>query len=119
MNLQASDPNAWDAIFRHFNQTHGKGSAGYIKGEKITIKVNLTTCNQPLWTVDPATYDKTDYLDKSDTSPQMIVALLSYNVNNYGMTPLGCNPPRRQHGIPARFLAVHSHAVVISPFNPA
>ncbi len=42
-----------------------------------------------------------------------------YNVNNYGMPPLGCNPPRRQHGIAARFLAVHSHAVVISPFNPA
>lgn len=31
---------AWNAIFRHFNNGHGKESAGYRPGEKIAIKVN-------------------------------------------------------------------------------
>jgi hypothetical protein len=82
-----SDPNAWDAVFRHFNLAHDKGNTGYTKGEKIAIKVNLTTCNQRLWTVDPCTYDKTGYLDKSDTSPQMIVALLEQLVYKAGVEP--------------------------------
>ncbi len=34
---------AWDALFRHFNETHGFGNAGYRPGEKIAIKIN---CNQ-------------------------------------------------------------------------
>ena len=40
---QRSDRRAWDAIFRHFNQTHGFGKEGYRRGEKIAIKIN---CNQ-------------------------------------------------------------------------
>ncbi|MHC5060824.1 MAG: DUF362 domain-containing protein [Planctomycetota bacterium] len=82
-----NDSDAWDAVFRNFNMTRGRSNAGYTKGEKVTIKVNLTTCNQRLWTVDPATYDKTDYLDKSDTSPQMIVALLKQLVYKAGVEP--------------------------------
>ena len=33
---------AWDAIFRHFN-----GGAAYQPGEKVFIKINLTTSNSP------------------------------------------------------------------------
>ena len=36
----ASTSAAWDAIFRHFN-----GGVGYQPGEKIFIKINLTTSN--------------------------------------------------------------------------
>jgi hypothetical protein len=36
-----TDTEAWDALFRHFNQTHGFGDAGYKPGEKISIKVNF------------------------------------------------------------------------------
>lgn len=36
-----SDAEAWDRLFRHFNQTHGRGTQGYRKGEKIVIKLNL------------------------------------------------------------------------------
>jgi len=82
---QPSEDDAWDAIFRYFNVDHGKGDIGYQPGEKITIKVNLTTCNQRNGTVDPCTYDKTSYLDKSDTSPQMITALLGQLVHNVGV----------------------------------
>jgi len=32
---------AWQALFRHFNKTHGRGSRGYRKGEKIAVKLNI------------------------------------------------------------------------------
>ena len=32
---------AWNALFKHFNKTHGRGNRGYKKGEKIAIKLNL------------------------------------------------------------------------------
>ncbi len=38
--------DAWDAIFRDFNKTHGKGDVGYTEGEKVVIKVNLAGCFQ-------------------------------------------------------------------------
>lgn len=31
----------WQALFRHFNQQHGKGLRGYKQGEKIAVKLNL------------------------------------------------------------------------------
>ena len=79
------DANAWNAIFTNFNSVRGKGDLGYRAGERITIKVNLTTCNRTLWTVNPANYDKEDYLDKVDTAPQMIVALLRQLVYKVGV----------------------------------
>ena len=71
----ATDSAAWDALFRHFNIEHGKGDVGYTQGEKITIKINLTTTNSGT-NMDTATYDKISYLDKSDTSPQVTLALI-------------------------------------------
>jgi len=82
-----TDIQAWDTIFRHFNSNHGKGDIGYMPGEKVTIKVNLTTCNVNLWTVDPATCQKTDYLDRPDTSPQVICAIIRQLVNCVGVEP--------------------------------
>ncbi len=38
---QSDDVLAWDALFRHFNQTNGFGGTGYQQGEKIAIKINL------------------------------------------------------------------------------
>jgi hypothetical protein len=37
------DKQAWDALFRSFNETHKGGRSGYRPGERIAIKVN---CNQ-------------------------------------------------------------------------
>ncbi len=48
---QRSDRRAWDAIFRHFNQTHGFGSGGYQRGEKIAIKINANQDQSPEWGV--------------------------------------------------------------------
>lgn len=38
---QQDDAAAWNALFRHFNRTHGAGDVGYQPGEKIAIKINL------------------------------------------------------------------------------
>lgn len=81
---------AWDKLFRYFNQTHGKGDIGYQDGEKITIKVNLVGCiGAPDWSgVNPDTYDldpaygKMDYMN---TSPQMMLALLRQLVEVVGV----------------------------------
>lgn len=32
---------AWQALFRNFNKTHGRGNRGYKKGETIAVKLNL------------------------------------------------------------------------------
>ncbi len=41
-----SDAEAWAALFRHFNRTHGRGDAGYRPGERVAIKLNLN-CAKP------------------------------------------------------------------------
>jgi len=38
---QASDAQAWDALFRHFNKTHGSGETGYRRPEKVVVKLNM------------------------------------------------------------------------------
>ena len=81
-----TDSSAWDALFRHFNAEHGKGDIGYTPGEKITIKVNLTTTNGGTF-MNLLTYDKIDYLDKSDTSPQVTLALIRQLVLKAGVDP--------------------------------
>jgi len=80
------DADAWDAMFRYFNIEHGKGDIGYAPGEKITIKINLTTTNSGS-NMNLATYDKTSYLDKSDTSPQVALALIHQLVYEAGIDP--------------------------------
>jgi len=63
---QASDKKAWDAIFRNFNLTRGKGNIGYLAGEKIAIKPNHN--NQ-------ISHNNRGNSDP-DTPPAMYVALL-------------------------------------------
>lgn len=36
-----SAAKAWEALFRHFNRTHGRGDRGYREGEKIAVKLNM------------------------------------------------------------------------------
>ena len=72
---KAGDREAWHALIQNFNQTHGNGKAGYRKGEKVTIKVNLVGCIAD-GAVDPESYDLVRELDYMNASPQMILALL-------------------------------------------
>jgi len=49
---QSSDAQAWDALFRYFNKTHGFGDAGYQKPEKIAIKINMNQERGGNWKPD-------------------------------------------------------------------
>ena len=83
---KAGDREAWHALIQHFNQTHGNGNAGYRKGEKVTIKVNLVGCING-GAVDPNSYDMVRWLDYMNASPQMILALLRQLVHAAGVNP--------------------------------
>lgn len=77
---KSSDYAAWDAIFRNFNQQHGKGSVGYQPGEKIMIKVNFVGL------ITSATGKSYTFRDNyPNTSPQAIHALLAQLVNIVGV----------------------------------
>ncbi len=87
LSNEPNDAAAWDAIFRYFNQMHGKGNVGYKSGEKIIIKVNFVGCIR-IWD-DSATATIEDYnlrnADYMNTSPQMIIALLRQLVDKAGV----------------------------------
>jgi hypothetical protein len=84
---EQSDSTAWDTLFRHFNKTHGKGTAGYKSGEKIVIKVNFVGCIR-IWNrsavanIEDYNLRNPDYMN---TSPQMIIALLRQLVDEAGV----------------------------------
>jgi hypothetical protein len=89
-----SDVAAWDAIFKYFNLNHGRGDRGYQAGEKIAIKINLTTCNARTGTTNVdiyATYEKVNafrdghWLNTIDNSPQMVLSLLRHLVYAAGV----------------------------------
>jgi uncharacterized protein (DUF362 family) len=69
----ASDAAAWDAIFRHFNRTHGRDNAGYQAGELIAIKINMNVSPDYALTNEPI------------SSPQVVLALLRQLINQGGV----------------------------------
>jgi len=81
-----TDAVALDAIFRYFNENRGKGDIGYRLGEKIVIKINLTTCNDQWNSCDRETYVKKNP-NLIDNSPQMILTLLRHLVEAVGVDP--------------------------------
>ncbi|MEI7503336.1 MAG: DUF362 domain-containing protein [Paludibacter sp.] len=75
MGGRSNVKEAWDEIFKYFNQTHKRGNIGYQKGEKIAIKINLTNscCNGGTAT------------SLMDASPQMVLSILKQLVNVVGV----------------------------------
>jgi uncharacterized protein (DUF362 family) len=70
-----TDKEAWDALFRHFNQTRHGADAGYTPGEKISIKFN-------------SNYDRKKEgwpTKKGMSSPHAINALVVQLVKNAGV----------------------------------
>lgn len=60
-----TDEEAWDKLFKDFNQRHGKGTVGYTSGQKIAIKPNHVEQRRLLWENNLA-----------DLAPQTVVSLL-------------------------------------------
>jgi len=49
-----NDKQAWDALFRTFNETHKRGRSGYRPGERIAIKLNCNQDRTPEWGASPS-----------------------------------------------------------------
>jgi hypothetical protein len=86
---RATDAEAWEALFRNFNERRGNGAEGYQPGQKIAVKLNLVSC----WSgyagvdpfVDPVTREKTSFPNHIDVAPQMVLALLRQLVEEAGV----------------------------------
>jgi hypothetical protein len=79
----ADDTLAWDAIFRYYNQSHGHGNTGYSPGQKIAIKLNITTGYIP--NVDTSTYQRSSAPEEMDVAPQLALAILKQLINVAGV----------------------------------
>jgi hypothetical protein len=85
LTAKPTDVQAWDALFRSFNIQKGLGDRGYLAGEKIAIKINLTLCYVS-GAKNPQTRVLDRYLDKAgNTNPQMVKSLLRQLVNKAGV----------------------------------
>ncbi len=76
---------AWKALFISFNKTHGRGSHGYRKGEKIAIKLNMN---------NTSTHEDNEQLN---SSPFTTLALLRSMVYDGGIDQQDitvCEPSR-------------------------
>jgi hypothetical protein len=71
----ANSKDAWDAVFKAYNSSHGRGNVGYKAGEKIAFKINLT--NQSCSTSDRPL--------RMDAAPQLLNAVLHELVDNAGV----------------------------------
>lgn len=70
-----NDSASWEAIFKYFNQNHGKGNIGYNNSEKIAIKIN---CNN--------TRDShTQQVNNINPSPQLLLSILRQLINTAGV----------------------------------
>lgn len=78
---QASDRAAWDAIIRYHNATRGKGAVGYVRGEKILIKINATSAYAGNF--NPG--NLTPYAFVSETSVGSVLAVLRQLVGVVGV----------------------------------
>jgi uncharacterized protein (DUF362 family) len=76
---------AWDKLFRHLNQTRGKGDTGYKPGERILIKPNWVGMIWREGAVDPETYTLIKRTNYMNTSPQMIIALIRQLTGTVGV----------------------------------
>ncbi|MBN1924986.1 MAG: DUF362 domain-containing protein [Prolixibacteraceae bacterium] len=76
----SSLPLAWDALFKYFNNEHGKGNVGYQTGEKIYIKINVTnSCCSVSGT------KKVNDFNRMDSTPEVLLALLRQLVEYVGV----------------------------------
>jgi len=63
---------AWEAIFKSYNSSHGRGESGYTAGEKIVVKINLTNHSR-------------SSSERMDATPQLLNALLHELTANAGV----------------------------------
>ena len=68
---QSNINDAWDAIFKYFNNSHGKGNIGYTVGENIAVKINLVISGETK--------------NEVNASPQLCLSLLKQLIEVVGV----------------------------------
>ncbi len=81
---KATVADSWHALFRDFNQSHGRGHLGYVDGEKIFIRTNQVSASDNTIDVD-YTIKNTSRYGMAETSPQIVLAVLRQLVNECGV----------------------------------
>ncbi len=76
------DVVAWNALFRSYNKSHGKGDAGYAKGQTIAIKINQNTARN-----GHAENGNPGNQNSINGNPHLILALLGQLINKAGVAP--------------------------------
>ncbi|MBN1867008.1 DUF362 domain-containing protein [Candidatus Sumerlaeota bacterium] len=71
---ETTDADAWDALFRYFNQQHGKGDVGYTAGEKVYVKPNHVQQRAHDWNNN-----------RPDIVPQIELSMLKQLVSEAGV----------------------------------
>jgi hypothetical protein len=75
-----TDALAWNALFRSYNQTHGKGPDGYKAGQKIVMKINQNTARS-----GHAENGNAPNQNSINGNPQLILSMLRQLVHNAGV----------------------------------
>ncbi len=103
-------PESWDALFRHFNQIHGKGDVGYNDTEKVFIRTNQVSASDN--TIGPDyTVLNTSRYGMAETSPQVVLAILRQLVNQCGI-----NQQRISVGDPMKHMYKHVYEMLHGEF---
>jgi parallel beta-helix repeat protein len=71
---QTSDPNAWEALFRHFNQTTDRGDVGYQRGDTVVIKINMNQDSGSTWS-----------RGQGHPSPHVLYSVVDQLINTVGV----------------------------------
>jgi len=81
-----TDSQAWDEIFKFFNENHGKETVSYTPGEKIMIKINATSSYSNN-NCDPGDLSKKNSTEYGivETSPHLVLSVLRQLVNVVGV----------------------------------
>jgi uncharacterized protein (DUF362 family) len=82
-----NEKQAWDALFRSFNDTHKLGGSGYRPGERIAIKVNCNQDRAPEWGTPAVTAPgrPPDVPKNGLPSPHAVVALVTQLIEMGGV----------------------------------
>ncbi len=84
---RSNEKQAWDALFRSFNNTHQRGGTGYRPGERIAIKVNCNQDRSPEWgTLAPTPGGGPPVAAQNGLpSPHAVVALVTELIEKAGV----------------------------------
>ncbi len=82
-----NEKQAWDALFRSFNNTHQRDGSGYRPGERIAIKVNCNQDRSPEWgTLAPTPGGGPPVAAQNGLpSPHAVVALVTELIEKAGV----------------------------------